>query len=226
MPMLIFDRSFGDLDVYAELDYIYGFTKESDEDGKEVNPQYLDFELDLAYNIGLGSGTTVSLLLENLNRFRISPKSDKFGNSFIGILAPGIKFNQGTAFGDLFVRADLPITYRYFGELDDFTSGLDFTAGWGSTFGFGIEFTAYNDLTPDFKSFTWYDVLASFETRSFYAEVLFEIPREFDDYGMFITPHLELYFGNFTIYGFCEFAGIGSDWDTSISPGVGVKFSF
>jgi hypothetical protein len=230
-PMLIFERSFGDLDIYAELNYTYGFTKVFDgnvDHGNEVNPQELYFGLELGYNLGIGPTSTISVLLANENTFQIAPKIDEFMDSFKGVFKPGVKLTQGLYAGDIYAQADLPITYRnlYSGVVDEFTSGLDLSIGWDSNSGFGAKLKAYNLLTPDSDWFTLFDILLSYETDSFYGEVLAEIPRELkDEGGATITPRVEYNFGKFTFYGLCKFAGLGSDLDVGISPGLGLKIN-
>ena len=231
MPMIIYENSFLDdaLDVYSELFFRYDFTKAPegyDEDSKEVNPMSLYFNLALGYNIGLGRTSILSLRLENDNEFQLSPRYDEY-NLFNGHLTPGIKFTQGTAFGDFYGQIDYPFYYRQFEKEADFTSGLDFTLGWESDFGLGFKIKECNSLQPDIEWFYHFDATLYFETDLFYAEVEANIPREIEEGGgITITPWLECYFGNFTFYIFSSFSNIGTDLDLGISPGLGVKFSF
>ena len=231
MPMLIYENSFlnGAVDINGELDYTYEFTKTKPASGKEYNPQKLDFDLGLGVNFELGYSSTLSLLAENENSVDIAPKPADFLDSLNGTFTPGIKFTQGIDFGDIYAQADVPITYRDHGKVEKFTSGLNFTAGWDSSFGFGIKVKEYNSLTPASARewFTHFDVTLSYETDFFYGEVLAEIPRKFAD-GVTVTPTLECYLGSFTFYGFCEFDGIAAkrDGGIRISPGIGVKVSF
>jgi len=223
MPMLIYENSFGDFDIYAELDYTYWFTEF---EGRE---QELYFDLELGYNLGIGPTSTLSLLLVNENNLQIAPKIDEFMDSFDGVVKPGVKFTQGIGLGDIYAQADFPIpySYRYVGTVDEFSSGLDLSIGLDTNFGFGIKLKEYNDLTPDSEWLNSFEVLLSYENDSFYGEVKAEIPRKLkDEGGATITPKVEFYFGKLTFYGFCKFAGVLSDGDVGISPGLGIKFSF
>jgi hypothetical protein len=202
MPMLIYENSFFDdsLELYAELDYIFGFTKETNDDGDDVFPQSLYFDIMAGYNLGLGSASTLSFILENeFDEIIISPRFRE-NNALNGIFTPAVKFTQGFDFGDLFAQIGVPITYVQYDKDADTEVGLDLTLGWNSTFGLGIELKVLTLITPsDISGFNGLEALIAYE----------------------------YVFRNFTFYVKCEFTGIGiKDEVVVISPALGVKYSF
>jgi len=223
MPMLIYENSFLDetLDVYAELDYTLGFTKEPNDDGDDVNPQSMYIDLMIGYNLSLGEASTLSFILENeFDEIIISPIY-----ALTGIFTPAVKFNQKLGFGDLFAQIGAPITY--YDKDADTTIGLDFTLGWGSTFGLGIEVKILTLLSPgDVAGYNGFETIISYKIEPVYIEVETIIPKEISNEGVTITPEFDYSFKNFTFYVKCEFAGIGAEGGVSITPALGVKYSF
>lgn len=217
MPMIIYDNSFGAFDIYAELDYIFGFTKTGDK-----FPQDLYFDLVLTYNLGLGDASTLSFIVENENdTFQLSPWVDASSN-ISGIVKPGIKFTQGiTDFGDLYVQADVPIGYTE----DPLEVGIDAILGWDSTFGLGIKVVEHNTIKPD-ADYAGLDVIVSYESGPVYCEVEVDIPKDAGADGVVIIPEFDLSFNAFTFYVNCSFEGVGSGGDVIISPALGIKYSF
>jgi len=224
MPMIIYENSFldGALDLSAELDYNFGLTKEDD-----TNPQYLYVDLSVGYNISIGEKSTLSIILENeFDPIIVAPKIEE-GNSLIGIFTPAVKFNQSLDIGDLYAQIGAPINYIQFYKDADTVIGLDFTLGWNSSFGLGIEAKICSLLSPSEASgYTGLDLTVSYEAESIYFEVETLIPNEIDIEGITITPEFDYSFKNFTFYIKSEFAGIGTDGDVVISPALGIKYSF
>jgi len=230
MPMLIYENSFLDdsLDVYAELDYTFGFSKETDGDGDKVNPQSIYFDLMVGYNLSLGSEATLSFILENeFDELIISP-SYKDINALTGILTPAVKFNYEFDFGGLFAKIGAPITYIQYDKDASKATGLDFTLGWNSTFGLGIEAKFRTLLAPENDAgYNGIEATISYETEPVYIEVETIIPADISDEGITITPEFDYSFRDFTFYVKCEFSGIGiSGGSAVISPALGVKYSF
>ena len=230
MPMVIYENAFldGALDLYAELDYTFGFTKAINEDGKEVLPQSLYFDFMLGYNLSLGSASTLSFILENeFDEFIFSPRY-KESNNLTGIFTPAVKFNQEFGFGDLYAKIGVPITYVQYYKDADAVIGLDFTAGWNSAFGLGIETIFYTQIAPsDGAGYLGLEAIVSYETGPLYFELDTCVPGKISEEGLTITPEVDYTFGNFTFYAFFEFAGMGIDGGkVSITPALGVKYSF
>jgi len=229
MPMIIYETAFldGALDLYAELDYTIGFYDAYNEDDDKVVPMSLYFDFSLGYNLSLGSASTLSFILENeFDEIILSP-TFKDSTNITGIFTPAVKFNQEFNFGDLYAQIGVPITYVQYEKDADALIGLDFTLGWSSTFGLGLEAIIYTLLAPsDDSDYLGLELTASYETGPFYFELNAEFPKE-SDYGFTLTPEVDYSFGNFTVYAFFEFAGIGSDGDeVVITPAIGVKYSF
>jgi len=230
MPMLIYENSFFDkaLDIYTEVDYTFGFTKEPDDAGNEANPQSLYIDLMIGYNLGLGDASTLSFILENeFDKIIISPKY-KESNALTGIFTPAVKFNRELDIGDLYAQVGSPITYIQYDKDADKTIGLDFTIGWNSTFGLGIEAKFCTTLVPDYeKGYTGVETTVSYEAELVYFEVKTIIPKDINVEGLTITPQIDFYLKNFTFYAKSEFAGIGaSGGNVIISPALGIKYSF
>jgi hypothetical protein len=206
-PILIYENSFLDdtLDVYAELYYTFGFTKEPNDDGDEVNPQSLYSDIILGYNISLGGASTLSFILENeFDEIIISP-TNKEANALTGIFTPAIKFNQEFDIGNLFAKIGSPITYIQYDKDADTSVGLDFTVGWNSAFGLGIEAKACMLIVPgDDAGFSGVEATITYETETIYIEVETIIPKEINNEGVKVTPEFDYSFKNFTFYVKCE----------------------
>jgi len=228
MPLLLYENSFFNktLDVYAELEYTFGLTKKDYGDGDEVIPQSIYFDLIVGYNLRFGSASTLSFILENeFDKFIISPRSTG-GPNLTGIFTPAVNFNQNFSFGDLFARLGAPLTY--FDKGAGTTMGLDFTIGWNSTFGLGIEAKLRTLLFPGSDvGYNGFETIFSYQTGSVYVEVETIFPREISGEGVKITPEFDYSWWNFTFYVKCEFSGIGaSGAGVRITPAIGVKYSY
>jgi hypothetical protein len=178
MPMLIYENSFldGALDLSAEIDYTFGLTKEDDS-----NPQSMYVDLSVGYNIDLGEKSTLSIILENeFDEIIIAPKIED-GNSLNGIFTPAVKFNQSLDIGDLYAQIGAPINYIQYYKDADTVIGLDFTLGWTSTFGLGIEAKICSLLSPsEVSGYTELDLTVSYEKEAVYFEIETIIPKETD----------------------------------------------
>lgn len=242
-PYIYYEKSFldGAIDLYAELNYNYGFRKidvliePEDEDEEEDEEdqfekkfeQELWFDFSLGYNIRKGD-TTVSFVLENEYTFFLSPRS-KDGRNVEGIFIPKIIINQGVGIGDIYTKANMPITFIQDDKEAKPKAGLNLIWGWGSNFGLGLELEIkqylYND--EDKTGYAGLNVTASYETGPFYAEVKMETPKSVEESGISIKPEIEYSFNIFTFYGYIRFDCIGmDDMNTMVSPGLGVKVSF
>ena len=234
MPYVYYENSFldGALDLYTELDYTFGFTKDADDNF----PMDLWWDLALGYNLSLGSASNLTFLAENELGIEFV---EKMGDTLWGIFRPGVKFSQGIDnVGDLYGQIDVPIGY---GD-DDILLGLDITAGWASTFGLGLKAKAHMLFMPDYldTGFTGIDIKATYSSGPLYGEVEFRIAKEINSYfpssyfdgsyfkgGFAIIPKFQYtIIPNLNAYIKCAFGGIGSDGDIVISPALGVTYSF
>jgi len=229
MPIVIYEKSFldGAVDLYAEADYTFGFSKVPNDKGEEVNPQSLYLDISVGYNLKLGEESTLSFILENeFDELIISPQY-KDGNSLYGIFTPAVKYNREIAIGDLYAQIGAPITYSQYYKNAETLIGLDCTLGWKSVFGLGIEAKICSLLSPsEFSGYTGFEATVSYEKDEIYFEVEAIVPKESDIEGITITPEFDYSFKNFTFYIKSEFAGIGTKGDVVISPALGVKYSF
>ena len=230
MPMIIYENSFlnGALDVYAELDYYFGFWDVPKKNSEKGKPMWAYFDLFLGYNLFLGSASTLSFIVENeFDPVRVSPWFDDSRN-ITGIFTPAVKFNQTFGFGDLYVMAGAPITYWQLGNKDAETLiDLDFTLGWQSPFGLGLEIIERNCLKPD-MDYAGLDVIVSYENGPVYAEVGVSTTKEIKEDGITIIPEFDFtFYRGFTAYLKCAFDGVFADEeDVRFSPALGIKFSF
>jgi hypothetical protein len=237
----------GALDVYASLLYDADLTE-----GGDPYPQYLTLDFMIGYNLGLGDSSTLSFILENENDFTLVPKA--YADT-IGIMKPGLKFNQSIKdTGDFYGQLDFPVAYLYKGS-DKTYSGLDITLGWASAFDLGIEAGGHILFTPNDKiskdetvnGFTGISITASYGNGPIYADIAATVSvkkASYDQYysssfpysyfdtlagtAVSITPSFSYSFDfGLTAYVYCIFDGIGiKDSDVGIIPAIGVTYSF
>jgi hypothetical protein len=218
-PGVEYEKSFGNLDVFAELDYLLTLA-----DPDATHDIYL--EVELGYNLSFGEASVLSFIVNNTNEyFRLSPELAA-GETHEGTLEPSILFTQTLGFGDLYAQAGFPIEYLT-GEKDaDPNIGAYLTLGWASTFGLGVELTPNLALSPE-SDYAGFDILVGYANGPIYAEVEVNLPKEIDVEGITITPEFDYSFNAFTFYVSSEFGAIGVDGgDISVSPAIGVKYSF
>jgi len=248
-----YEKSFLDeaLDIYAGLAYDVGFTKEINDDLEEVNPNGLSFDIIIGYNLGLGDSSILSFILENENYIEFAPATE---DRIFGVIKPGVKFNQNMEDkGDIYIQADVPFAYLYYGwEKDATITGLDITLGWASAFGLGLEAGGHILFSPSdemedeetINGFTGINFTAFYENGHIYAEVAATIPLKnldvggsynyfdsdetFGGTGISITPMFQYTF-NFGLSAYLSvtFDGIGiKDNDIGFTPAIGFTYSF
>jgi hypothetical protein len=215
-PQIEFENSFGNLDVYIDAEY----TIEFDSDANHA----LYLEEELGYNLPFSEISKLSFIVNNQNDFHIAPKAE--GNIAGGTVDPAVRYTHTLGFGDLFGQVGLPITYRnqYIPASDD-EAGLGVYAklGWGSTFGLGTELTLNYSIKPN-AEYAETELLLTYEQETFYAEVDIVAAKAFESFT--ITPEFDYYLGAFTFWASVEFGNLGDDEDISITPAIGVKYSF
>ena len=239
MPYIVFERSFldGVLYLYTELDYTIGLTK----DDGEI-PNELFFLISLSYNLNLGESSILTFSLENENGFVFLPKDEvDFKDRIYGTLKPGIAFNQYIErFGNLYAQVDALVKYAQGWGETVIPIGLDFSAGWKSTFGLGLKAKVHTLLAPkDIKEgYTGLDISVSYGNGPISAGVEARIASEKDKTSSFfggsktksgiaIAPSFEYTFDfGFSVSASCAFGGIGGNGDITISPSLGVAYSF
>jgi hypothetical protein len=217
-PGVEFEKAFGDFDVFAELDYTIAL-----EDPDAVHTVH--DEIELGYNLSFAGTSVLSFIVYNENDFQLSPELPD-GMTHFGTLEPSLKFTQTLGFGDLYAQLGFPIDYLTGVKDADIGISSYLTLGWASTFGLGVELTPNLAISPD-SEYAGFDILVSYETGPIYAEVEVNLPKEIDAEGITITPQVEYAFNAFTFYVNSEFGNIGvEEGDVSISPALGVKYSF
>ncbi|GHT63873.1 hypothetical protein FACS1894110_02470 [Spirochaetia bacterium] len=207
-PQITYENSFldGALDVFAEGIYAFAF---DDEVGMEAS-----LEEELGYNFFPGSASTLSIIVNNLNEFVLTPDEAK---GVSGTFTPGVKYTHALGFGDLYGRTGLPVEYA------DFGLGLDLTAGMAAAFGFGAELTAHIALYPD-PDYAGLDLILSYEAGNIYAEVEIDTGKDFRD--IVIIPEFDYSFKALTFWVKAELGNINADAPVSFTPAIGVKYSF
>ena len=217
-----YENSFLDeaLDVSASLLYDLSF---SDPD----NEHSLTLDFSIGFNLGLGASSTLSFILANENDFTLFPKE---GHPVLGIIRPGIGFNQGLgdSGGDLYAQVDAPIRYLNYGD-EPVYYGLDFTLGWASSFGLGLEAGAYLLLSPSHKiilnnkavnGLTGISFTVSYENGPFYADIAATAPIKKASYN---KGYLYVDEGSAPYSYFDTSAGSGG---VSITPSFAYTFDF
>jgi len=216
VPVVIYDTSFVNdtIDLYAELSYSLGFVEKTDD---LFHSLYFDFLF--GYNFMFGTGSTISVSLENeLDSIELAPEF-----SLTGIFTPAVKYNQRLDFGDLYAQIGVPLTYHDAGGI---VLGIDSTIGWNTPFGLGLEAVVYSEVYPNAR-YLGVGALVSFSPGPVYFELDLYIPNDVEADGITLTPEFEYFLFGFTIYLSVEFAGIGiPDGTTVITPTLGFKYSF
>jgi hypothetical protein len=214
-PFITYENSFGDLDVAAELDYTLVTS--------DPLEQSLYFDVSLGYNIGLGDASTLTIGLENENdSFVLAPEPLDPATRIFGVITPSLSFAQTLDFGDLSFTLGVPLTYANGIKDSDFEGEIDITAGLALGFGFGFEITGLIGIIPDAK-YAGLEVILNYENDSIYAEVEVDIDA---DTVFTITPEFDYKLNALTIYAKADFENVGGDGDVSITPAIGVKYSF
>ncbi|MDR1870051.1 MAG: hypothetical protein LBQ82_08710 [Treponema sp.] len=247
---LAYENSFFDraLDINAMLVYGIIFIKAPGMDGKEQLPQLLRLVFMTGYNHNLGDASTLSAIVQNENYIMLAPNvGDDIAS---GVIKPGIKFGTNIEnVGNLFAQAGVPFAYLNFGQEKGNTwVGLDFTVGWMSTFGLGLNTSFHFMFSPEgmggqtINGFTGVAVNALFMVGQFIAQARAAIPVKGMDtgarysyfeeltspggmavnlqLGYFFIPGLQAYAG-------VAFAGMGiTGQDMIVSPMIGIDYSF
>jgi hypothetical protein len=212
-PGIEYEKSFGDLDVFGELDYTVEF------DDPQVQALYLEAEL--GYNFSFGEASVLSVILNNNNTFLLEPELPE-GATHLGVIEPSLLFTQTFDFGDLYGQIGFPINYLT-GVEDETSVDTYLTLGWASAFGLGLELTGTYNIDPDSDMSEW-GMLISYEKEFFYGEVEFVTDKEFKSIG--VNPEIDISLNAWT---FIIRAEIGKDDgvdDASFVPFIGAKYSF
>jgi hypothetical protein len=213
MPNVVFERSFGALDVFGELDYTVFF---DDPVGQELYD-----EVELGYNIPVSEAGTLTLTLNNQNTFFLAPELED-GLTHLGMLQPAVQYIHTLAPGDFGAKVGLPFSYLT-GIKDETALDMYLTLSWGSNFGLGVELTGTFALDPD-ADFTSYGLLVSYEKGQVYGEVEFIANKDFT--GFEIYPEVDVTLGSFVVIARMEICKEDSDSDWSLAPFLGVGYKF
>ncbi|MDR0639783.1 MAG: hypothetical protein LBG27_12940 [Spirochaetaceae bacterium] len=221
IPNVVYENSFGALDVFAKIDYKAVFS--------DPSMQELYIEEKIGYNLGVIEGGTLSIILNNNNTIRIKPELEE-GETYEGTFEPAVQWTQTLGFGDLGAKFGLPVGYLTGVKDADAAVDFYFTLGWESTFGLGVEFGPDFSIKPESDMAGWHAKLA-YDYQGFaYGEVELETDKEFK--GVTITPELGVNLNALNIYVKAEIEIVpededaGVEGDTLFSPFVGVKYTF
>ena len=235
-----FGHSFlgGDLNFYTELKYNFGFGHGHGHDHEdhdhghdhhdhEGSPQSIYFNLMLGYKVGLGTESSLTFILQHeIDELVISPRSDE-SNNITGIFTSAINFNHEFDRGDLYAQIDLPVAYIQEDKDADAGIGLDFTLGWKSLLGLGLEATLLASLSPE-AGLDGLQFAIGYEAEplSFSVETLFPLSN-FDHSGINIIPEISYRHGHFNFYLNCGFYHIGAEsGHLHITPALGFRYTF
>jgi len=215
MPFVIFDRPFfnGGLDLFAEVDLRFGLYKDGYDATvdpstatqlEDYRARNIDLLVDLqaSNNLRISSSSTLSFILGTTNAFRLSPtvesgyvdtddglwKETADGGKLMGMITPGIKFKQGFGFGDLYLLADVPVSYHSLNGQPNLIY-LGFSVGWESNFGLGVKIRELNLLAAlgpnnpatifydDIKGVQGFGLTVSYNVNPALIELEVRIPR-------------------------------------------------
>jgi len=211
-PSVVYEHSFGNIDVSAEVDYTFTFS--------DPTAQELYGEEEIGYNLGLGAGA-LSFILNNNNTIYIDPPPED-GATHEGVLEPSVKYTHPLTLGDVFFQPGLPVTYLTGVKDDDPAIGLYFKLGWASASGFGLEYTCDLGLSPD-SDYTGSELLLSYENGPVYSEVEFVTDKEFKNFS--VNPKVDCTLGAITFTLRAEIE-LPEEGDAGVSPFIGVGYSF
>ena len=203
----------GALDFYTELNFWMALKK----DNSSVLPMGLWWDVALGYNFSFGKISNVSILLENELDIELPPDPN-----FSGIFTPGLYYTHDLKIGEVNCTLNFPF---YYAKDDDLGIGFDIIWGWNSYFGLGMKLAGNHMIKPGFD-FDSCDLTVSYSADSFYVGVKTTFPAGMKTNGFTIKPTFEYYFDAFVFYANCKFAGVGSVAGMTISPALGVLFSF
>ena len=254
-PSISYWNSFfdGKLALSAALGPYIGFYDVELEDGGSTKYVGLYFDLQLTYNLYLGSASTLSFSLENaIDKLDLNPRRKKTYDganavNMVSYLYPGIGFNQEVeGLGGFYARAILSIIYLQ-DWYDRTPLNLKTSIGWNSEFGLGLwiqEELALNDLGGRRDpGHTQLSFGLSYWSSLFSADVEVDIPTKFDQNGgITITPSVQFpipVIEGLSVWLKLEISSIGAkswDWnvtppkeynsDVGISPSIGINYSF
>jgi hypothetical protein len=212
MPNVVFERSFGSLDVFGELDYTVALDDPAE--------QELADEIELGYNLPLSATGTIAFFLNNQNTFFLAPELEE-GSTHEGVLEPAVQYTHTLKPGDFSGKIGLPFDYLT-GIKDETALGMYLTAGWASNFGLGLELTGNIALDPD-ADFAGWGLLASYERGRVYGEVEITTGKEFKDWEF--LPEIDVTLGSFVLTVRAEISKPDGG-DLAFTPFLGVGYQF
>ena len=219
----------GALDLNTKLGFYIGFTKYEN----ESVPMGLYFDLGLTYSLYLSYASALSFTVENeIDKLMITNRPED-GSGINSTFLPAVNFGQDIdGIGNIYINLKFPIQY-----LTDYDKNADTTVnfngilGWYSTFGLGLWIKEVYIMRPDKYSESGHYAIGAFASYGygpFYAQAEASIYKDFDAYGMTLTPQIQfniidgLYF-----WVKCALEKLGSSqYDTAASPGIGISYSF
>lgn len=203
-PIVKYDNSFGNFDLYGEAQYFINF------DDNTVQTFYLEEEV--AYNIPLQS-SVLSFILNNQNNFFISPSGD-----YDGVIEPSALYGYDFSFGTLSAQLGFPIGYAPEAIYDSYLNLAFYRSG------AGIEVKAIYNIDP-FAKMAGYELLLNYEKEdAFYAEVEVDTDKEFDVFV--ISPYFEFYVSKITLWAGIDFGNIGGIGNVTVEPYIGASYKF
>ena len=242
-PFVDFDRSFGPFDVYANV----GFDMTFDKNTGSLNTDYgIDANAGFAFNLKIKEKAVLSF---SLGAWIILPFGDNNNIGYPEIyyygkyrhisrststsieLMPGFKYTHKFNFGDIYFGLDIPFeVYTENGSRPFDFAQLQLTAAVVTKAGFGGGLTFFGDIGRNNTTFEHsIDVFLNFRKGFFFAGAVFTFPvfkDGFKDFGMIITPEIEISFFGFSVYAKLPIFNIGGDRRTLFGLTVGAKYSF
>ena len=207
-PVLRYENSFENLDIYAKLKHIFNF------DDPLLQATYLEGEV--TYNFEAGPGV-FSIIGWTVNDIYMQDGE----SAYTGFFEPSVKYAQEFDFGTLFVQPGFSVWYEK--DIDDNNYNLSVNLGYYNK-GFGAELKGWYNIDP-VEDLWMYELFLNYEAGPVYVELDIYTDKEFNSFDLFpyiecsITKTVALWLG-------INFENVAGEGDTKVTPYIGAFYRF
>jgi hypothetical protein len=211
-PLLEFERSFGNFDLYLGGGYSLHLVK--------LFPQSLFTEEKIATHLPLGSLAELQFRLQNETEIRIDPEGDNGGSG--GRVKPELGGGLFLAPGDFSLALGLPLSYGSRAG-KNILFGIDLTAAYTSPFQIGIEATL-NFITASAAAVDGVECTLNYTQDQFYGGLTFKAAKSFDYFS--IKAEFDYFFDFFIINAALKLGNLSVRDAITLAPAIGIKYRF